>query len=369
MELQYSDIIWLILFIHSMWYLYVKGMGRKEWIKLMSLFGGLFLCIIVEVVNPNSFNDFNMRSLLIFVRILMMVLVYKALLSNFSTTEIRYFVDVFLKMQVAIYIIVIIEFFIKNVLYSNFFNIIIEKTFGIAENQVTWLVQRGGLYALQGLCKEPSHFAIFLLFAGLYDVWIQKNFQKGNVYFIINCALLLISGSFSSLVYIIVLFMAYILYLKITNETIIMGMISILAAGIIIVVSDKIQLLSYYIERFGNVLKIINGTVSDFTSESVRLGDAFGSFKQFREHPVFGIGIGNNVKTGAVSAFLSSVGIIGIIPFFANMIHSRNGIFPLILIVLASLFTMDMGIYYSIPFALLMLLYQFSMDEISKEKF
>ena len=114
MELQYSDIIWLILFIHSMWYLYVKGMGRKEWIKLMSLFGGLFLCIIVEVVNPNSFNDFNMRSLLIFVRILMMVLVYKALLSNFSTTEIRYFVDVFLKMQVAIYIIVIIEFFIKN---------------------------------------------------------------------------------------------------------------------------------------------------------------------------------------------------------------------------------------------------------------
>lgn len=366
-EFQYSDIIWLILFAHSMWYLYARGVRQKEWIKLMSLFGGLFLCIIVEILNPCFPNGFNIRSLLIFVRIMMMVLVYKVLLSNFSTTEIRYFVNVFLKMQTAMYVIVVIEFFVKNILHSNIFNIIIAETFGIAENQVTWLEQRGGFYALQGLCKEPSHFAIFLLFAGLYDIWIQKYFQKGNIHLVINCALLLISGSFSSLVYIFVLLMAYILYLNITSKTVVISMVSVLIAGIIVAIGDSIQLVLYYVGRFGNVLRIMNGSVSDFTSESVRLGDVFESFKQFGEHPIFGIGIGNNVRTGAVSAFLSSVGVIGIIPFFVNMLCSKNGIFPVLLMIAASLFTMDMGIYYSISFALLMVLYQFKTDEVSRE--
>lgn len=367
-ELQYSDIIWLILFAYSIHYLYVRGLERREWIKVMALFGGLFLCVTAEILNMNLFGGFNIRSLLIFVRIMMMMFVYKTLLINFSVTEIRYLSDVFLKMQNIIYVVIVIEFFIKNIFHSNIYNGMIGEIFGVSENQVTWLLQRGGLNALQGLCKEPSHFAIFLLFASLYDIWIQKNYRKGEIYFFINCALLLVSGSFSSLVYIVVLFLAYIIYLHVTNKMMIIGMIAILSASIVIVVGDKVQLLSYYAGRFANVFRIITGVVSGYTSEGVRLGGIFESFKQFGEHPLFGIGIGNNVKTGAVSAFLSSIGIVGIIPFFTSLIYVKSGIFPLILVLCASLFTMDMGIYYSISFSLLMVLYQFNMDKISDHR-
>ena len=64
--------------------------------------------------------------------------------------------------------------------------------------------------------------------------------------------------------------------------------------------------------------------IAETTSEGHRLGDVLWSYRTFRNHPVWGIGLGNNVNTGAFFSLLSTMGLIGFFVYYTNIVKTRK---------------------------------------------
>ena len=239
-------------------------------------------------------------------------------------------------------------------MYFGLINILL----GVSTDQVNWLVIRGGIPAFQALCKEPSHLAICLFFACLIDLWLMERKKINSLFFIINCLLLLLSGSFSSILFVSVLILAYLVIMKISNKKVIFVALILALIPVAILALDKTGLALYYMERLSNSLSLMKSRNFDiYSSEGVRLGSMFSSLELFRNRPILGIGLGNNVSTCAFPSLLSTIGILGVLTYLFAFIDSKKIMIPFLFVLLGTFFAMDAGMFYSSYLMLFFVIY------------
>ncbi|MGN1196322.1 MAG: hypothetical protein ACI4TA_01830 [Acetatifactor sp.] len=368
-EIQYSDVLWGILFIYSAINMLSHPVNRKGFARIALFLAVLVILLLCEVATSYSDNTFSFRSILIFLRFLMMLCVYEGTIRYFDEIRIEKLIKSIFNLQKFMYIFLIIEVVFKLVNSSLYFNMI-SVLFGHSENQVNWLIIRGGLPALQGLCKEPSHFAICFLFVSVFDLWLIIKGYRVQKYFFINCALLLLSGSFSSILYLGALIAMYLILTKGINKIVIAFIVILIGVPVGFMLLQTSSLGMYYLGRLTNALSITrSGNLDTYTSEGQRLSSVLGSLTNFFEHPLIGNGIGNNVSTGAFPALLSSLGLVGTISYALAMIRKSNVLLPMCIIMVAAFFAMDMGLFYSSYFMIFIYLFEKIKIEGSLQKF
>ena len=357
MEVLYSDTLWAILGIYSIFYLITNPINKSVFIRNSVFLAVLLASLFSEAIVPYS-EDFSIRSILIAIRFLLMIVVYRSVGMNFSEIEREYILKLMVVFQKVTYIVVCIEMVIKLFFDSSLYFGLINILLGVSTNQVNWLVIRGGIPAFQALCKEPSHLAICLFFACLIDLWLMERKKINGIFFIINCLLLLLSGSLSSILFVSVLILAYLVVMKISKKKIIFVALILALIPVAILALDKTGLALYYMERLSNSLSLMKSRDFDIdSSEGVRLGSLFSSLELFKNRPFLGIGLGNNVSTCAFPSLLSTIGILGVLTYLFAFIDSKKIMIPFLFVLLGTIFSMDAGVFYSSYLILFFLVY------------
>lgn len=220
------------------------------------------------------------------------------------------------------------------------------------------LLERGSIYSLQGLTREPSHLASAMFWLGL--IIIFSNYSKRFIWKMLLCVSLfmLISRSFSGILFILALYTIY--AIENNKKKFIYSLLLIIVAPVILLSSS----FSYYVDRIGNVLALLKlGGASTTISEHVRVISIIENLKIFLSRPFFGIGIGTTYAHGALPSILSNIGILGFLTWFVFFIFKgigkmkfnvTNALIVTVLIIV-SFITQSISLTYSVSMLLLML--------------
>ncbi len=346
-EIQCADIMWIVLLLYCIRLCFVNGMKKRNYIELAIMLVTLTTSIVIEIFDPYLDAGFQFRTIMVFAKLLIAVFAYNSVLSHYRDEILDEISNKIIPLQKLIYAVVLIELVLENVFDSNIMTEAIVSIFGNAVDQVTWMEKRGGLYSIQGLCKEPSHFAILLLFISLYDIYLLKSRKEKNLFFALNCLLLLVSGSFSSIAFLGVLMIVFLLEAKGKKAIIAAVAAAMIAIPVVIIAAQQIPMLNYYYQRLVNLFAVLGNDSYSYSSEYVRMMSIISSFNMWIERPIWGIGLGNNVLTGGGLALLSSLGIVNTIALLCIYMKERTMSLSVIMVILASCVTMDIGAYYS----------------------
>ena len=350
-DVKYADLSWIFVWVFSIIILLRNKVKKTDALRLQIMQLSLIVTLLSECILPVGVEDNLARSIMVSVRMLMSLVTVTAvgtISPEIMTSD--FWIKTFSKLQKSLYFILAIEFVCKKIMHSTAFTSVTIGIFGMSENQVTWQVARGGTYALQGLTKEPSHLAIALFVSSIIDIVLME--KKGLKYVFFNLALLLISGSFSSVLF--CLLIIYLLSVHCTNNVKKIGAFTVVMAVCLIMpfFADNIPILGYYMSRLEEAFMVISGKNVGVTSNAVRLGSITTSISDFVKKPFFGIGAGNNVGTGALMALLSAIGIIGVLLYFfgfvdGKIVKNKANLCAIFVLFVGSFFTMDIGAFYS----------------------
>ncbi|WP_026765892.1 hypothetical protein [Selenomonas ruminantium] len=247
------------------------------------------------------------------------------------------------------------EFFCKNVIGNLTLTYDISSILvGVNEVSVyTKAFMKNGLYTLQGLTREPSHFNCFLfsflLLTMLGDAVLKNNSKYvkmktyGSVSTFIAVFLLLFSGGFSAVWYLWVLFMSYIV-LKFNNKKIkinYLGMKFILSfllllslLGVLIYVilqndyfynriQDAFVIFDYIIDADSAAgIAIMMGNSEGAGSTVARFFSSYVGVLVFLDRPLFGLGYSLQFMHNFSIYFLANMGIIGVLSMYRLMASS-----------------------------------------------
>ena len=350
-----SDLLWMILLTLGVHHSVFVQQNKKEFILLCILFLGIICNILFE-----SFTTINIRSILVGIRFLGAVIILNFIFSREREGSIIPELSKrIVTTQIIYFSILAIEFIVKNFLHITTWNEAVSIVFGKSLHQVTWNVQRAGMASLQGLCKEPSHLAIGLFISGLLDLLIEEIDCRAKKLFWISIGILLISGSLSSILYISCLLLAYVLK---TNVSVGKMIAVIVVASVFLVLylfGDRIPLIEYYFKRIFNIGFYMNNNISMYTSEGQRLNSIIQSLSDFGNNLIFGTGLGSNVRTGAIPSLLAAGGCIVFVPYASAILKKQcfksktKGVLWIMMV--ASIFAMDMGILHSVSLGLIIM--------------
>ena len=112
MEVLYSDTLWAILGIYSIFYLITNPINKSVFIRNSVFLAVLLASLFSEAIVPYS-EDFSIRSILIAIRFLLMIVVYRSVGMYFSEIEREYILKLMVVFQKVTYIVVCIEMVIK----------------------------------------------------------------------------------------------------------------------------------------------------------------------------------------------------------------------------------------------------------------
>lgn len=361
-EILNSDIVWIFLLGYAFLISLRSRFSIVDILFLLVLELALMASMYAEGYNNLSFNP---RSILVSIRLLCAVLLCQFLYHH--TRQQDYLKTVLRKGGIfcqKLYIsLLLVEMMVKLMWQNNIWNVMIGKIFGESIYQVHWLIERGGMVALQGLCKEPSHLAIALFFSGMIDLLIYNGKNRICLYlFWINIVLLLISGSFSSILYVLALLFGYLFYVPISGYKIAGMFLLVLFGTSLFIFGEHISLIRYYLFRLEHVFSLYTGAIdiSNSTSEGVRTLSLVHSLNAFTQNLLLGEGLGNNVGTGALPSLFAAGGLLVGGIYLANIFryvrHNRHYIGIIVGLLIATCFTMDMGNLYSGTFVVLILL-------------
>jgi hypothetical protein len=267
---------------------------------------------------------FSTYTLLLSIRYLLFTIILIIFSVNIREKEIDFISKQLKKMFVILIFFLVIEFFTKNVFGSLFFSNIIKLIFGYSEGQVDFLLSRGGIYTIQGLNREPGHLAdgIFYLYTLL--VFTSKKIKHGNIFFVLTISLLILSGSFTSVLYIIPLIIFH--FYQLTNKEKLKYATLIFVLSVLLI-SFFLQsnIFVYYFDRLLNVSTVIFGSNEIFySSEAFRIQQIQNNIDVFKLRPLLGHGIGIPYAYSFISGVLPSIGILGTFSWIALLHTTLN---------------------------------------------
>ena len=104
------------------------------------------------------------------------------------------------------------EWVSKNIFSSLISHKIINTIFGVGGSTLKYLIDRGGLFSLQGFTREPSHLAVSLFLGALVIILSKTEFKHQKLFVFMMAAFSFASLSFSGLLTGILLVYVMIIY-------------------------------------------------------------------------------------------------------------------------------------------------------------
>lgn len=377
-ELLYDEFVLVLLLIVSIYAILKRAYRIRIKISLIFLLMTLIYTEILLAINPISeviyrngeyiLPEISIYSILVFSKVVIMLIISVAALQIIDKAALEDINRRILKYVRFIYAICGIEWIMKNIFHSQTYHSVVNLIFGKGSNTVDILLERGGLYSLQGLLREPAHLSFGLFMFLLILIFSNLDTKIKNRYFFIGIVYLILGGSLSGIGYAVALILSYILHSRKKVKPIIF----LFGLGIIFIFIIPNDSITYYSSRIINSLKILgdSGEAIMYTSEHVRLFSITETLKTvFFRRPVFGAGLGIPYAYSTNVMILSSIGVIGFIAWFwyyfisiGKVLKDKN--MPIIILMFAVLtFIGSIKMIYS-AFVLLLVL---QMKYFSKE--
>lgn len=363
-EVTYSEYLLIVVFIYTIYFLLTLKYSKKMFFVGLSFILTVFITEIWLGLNPilNLISrngelfqpKLSVYSIMISFKIILMSVIainWKKVININYLMMISSYLKKYAKWVI---VLCFIEFLTKNIFHSSMYTDLVSQIFGIGESTVSFIFQRGSLYTLQGLTREPS-----LLTLGLFNLAIILLFdnQIKRIAFemIVITFLLFVSGSFASVVYILGIFA--IVFFKYKQQK---KYFLFIPSGILIItIFMNSNIGRYYLIRFQNIIMFFsNQTVIQNTSEVFRFTTIMDSLYLFLDRPLFGVGLGIPYSYGFISGILASIGLVGFVIWFyfiflyigGNSLRTSK---YLSVIFIVWFFTGDMSILYGLPTILL----------------
>lgn len=297
---------------------------------------------------------FNTSMIIEIIQICMFLIILLTVYFKFTAEDYKSMFFRFLKLSKYVVFISTIEVITKKLFNSNIFIEVADRLLGTATASMTTLLNRGGGYALCGLTKESSHyvFSLTILIIMYYAERVYyesvknygREYKKTNVVLIILIIETLMSMSFSSIYYGILLILMFILIHmeKRGNSALkVMAFTIILVAVIAIGFKPALNLMSnlstsgtdFWQRRFASLVEELNllangnwltATTALEWSNRVRLGSTYETFKLVLYRPLFGVGLSAATAHSSLAMLVSGAGIIGTIAYINFISWIRN---------------------------------------------
>lgn len=334
-EIEYSDVSLAITFILALVILCKRKKAYKKSIILsICLISCTFLGVIHTLIStPNTLIiDYNtgwdaylygtvskqnasigFQSVLMFIRLVLFIVISNGciVIDEEKLTKTAQIIIDFSKFHICF---AYFELLTKLLFNSNNLIDIKSLILGVGQSTVTTLNYRGLTVSLYGLTRESSHLSeSMFLFCSI--CLLSGLMKKNKKWFILSLVLMMLSMSFSTIMYVVCIVITYILINNINikkNISTIAIFLFVLITGIVFISSN-----SYYMERlvgfFTDLSFVKSGGIisyNNITSSKVRLYGILETFKAFCERPLFGFGIGTAYANSGIVSMLADVGII-----------------------------------------------------------
>lgn len=260
-----------------------------------------------------------------FVTVVVTVFIFHSIVKKETILFIIKRLNKFLKWNIYF---IIMEFIIKNIIHSDITLRASGLIFGEGANTYTNLVIRNGWYQLQGLTREPSHLALTLfLTIILYVVEKMLNnttlTKKQYMYIFFIMMLMIISGAFTSYLYIAIIFIWLVYSLLKKSQSMFRYIMGFFAIVVIIflgylIVSGGLDSSTYIGKRITLANEMATAILANSwyglggDSALPRFLSIYDTFSDFLERPLFGMGVSVQISHGGLVNMLSDVGLVGL---------------------------------------------------------
>jgi len=216
------------------------------------------------------------------------------------------------KVSYVIVFIYLVEIITDNFVSPIFFRTIIFNIFGKGTSVYETPRKIFNIYVPLLFNSEPSGTGFTLFVLGINSILAYKYFKKKtNIFLCVFFLLaLLVSMSFSSLIYI---FLMLLIIFAISKQKFTLGFIY-LAVGVFL----GFAVLSLYSERINNIftnLSLFKQGINYLPKESeiIRLYSIYNNLQIFFKYPLFGVGLGTSYSFSGFFTTLCNIGLIGTI--------------------------------------------------------
>lgn len=364
-EVSYQDFWMVVLIFFSIPMLIQEKFDRKLiGLSILMLFSGM-VGMVMEIVSPfqgeimaydvkGSWDAYIMgtvskvalrysmsRFILFFVRIIMYVLTIYIVKTQFILKQLSHLLKSITKVMYIYIYYGLFEFITKFFFGSSIVNNINKIVLGAGTSTYLTLKYRDGFPMLQCFTREPSNYTQALFYITIF-LMISKNVHnKLKLRYMIDILaiilIMLISRSFAAIMYIVIIFTAFMILrkkpgrniqtsMKRANTLVIAGIIIIIAVTIFINISPESYLGDRLINSIESLKRIVNNTWRDYrlTSELTRMVSIYETFKDFLSRPLFGLGLGVEISHGGIVNVLADIGIIGAFAWYKLAFYSTK---------------------------------------------
>ena len=259
---------------------------------------------------------------------------------------------------IGIYIILFIEFILKNVIKSNIFSEIVLMIFGHSSSTIDRLLERGGSYGLQGLAREPSQIAKSLFLAtAIFFLLCNNNIYKARKIAILSVVSLVFVRSLIGFVSIIIIIIMYYTIFEKDRKILLL----IFLSGLTFIMLNTFKSFGYYFDRITMVFKFLSVSQNQWINytDQPRMISIIETLRLFMKRPIFGIGYGITYAHSFIATGLVSMGIAGMIVWFRIHLFNRilyiRDVIILEVIIIFWVFNGYLGELYSISSLILLL--------------
>ena len=294
------------------WDAYVAGNAQKSYVQINYVRFALFVCqllyffsvcsIVIKYVDSRVF-EYICKKIVFFSRFI--------LLAAFIDFLFKYFLD------------------------SKLFYDSLSLLLGEGLNTYKFDDLRNGELLLQGITREPSHFAYSLFCISIF-FYIQGKVEKrkSEIFFILlSFFLMWLSGAFSSVLYSTCFILFGLIYGKLSENSKNIHVYSliftflILCFVIVLFAISSTNSDNEILSRINNIRTAFLFIIEDdwrgrfaIASEYVRFISIIDTVRDFVNKPLFGIGAGVELAHSGVITFLTNFGILGMLVWWLSLI-------------------------------------------------
>jgi len=326
----------------------------------------------------------NIKYGLIAVIVFISVILYRIKLT-LDEEDILYIARKFLNVSFfAVVGIGFLEFIIENMFQSLFVTDLTISIFGEYGAQQNWLIERNGIYAIQGTTKEASMYSVSLLYTAIMCLYVLKQEiangclgRKYSILLLLLVILLVVNRSMSSYVYVFILALCFVFvnpysWIRFSDTRLVSRVILAIGVCILLFWGAADILMSYtdsdnyFLSRLALSLEefsSMSSGVFNNNSEGIRYLGIYQCWKVFLDRAIFGVGFTELTCLSGFITMLVSMGVVGVflwirqILIFSNITLNEGSTIIFIVLILPNILLNDIGtmLSFAMPFVFLLL--------------
>lgn len=333
----------------------------------------------VFILNQSDINSaiaFNGSTILRFIRFVLFVICGTGIVkcNDGRPDLIRICIRYVYSFGVFIFVYLCFEFITKSILKSTLSYDLIAAFFGQGGSTLSYLLTRGGVYALQGLTREPIYLSTGLFSASIIVFLSDFERRQKTIFIICSAIFILVSGSFSGILFGLMLFIIVNSGKKKLSFRIITILGIVIVSILFVIDNTRIPYISYIAKRLSNFLSFLSKdfVLNNSTSDQTRLKGIIEAIYLWLQRPLFGVGLGTFDTYAAIPSILCNIGIIGTIAWCSfvkamlgnSLIDKSTTV--LLCLSIAFTFSGSIGIMYSVSILFILYLLRDERTQASK---